>query len=214
MTAVTVASAGATHCRTRPAQRTPLPTRPRPRSAGDNPPSCTFVAAVVDGPLAVAGWVGDSRAYWLADDGVAELLTVDDSWAAEQIAAGTPRAVAEAGPQAHAITRWLGADSPDIDARVSTTTADGPGWLVVCSDGLWNYCSAPDDLGTLVADTAKTHPTPVALAEALVDWANEQGGHDNVTVALARLEPDPAAAPVSESDQPTGSTEPPREGAS
>ena len=34
-----------------------------------NPASCTFVAAVVDGPLLVVGWVGDSRAYWLPDAG-------------------------------------------------------------------------------------------------------------------------------------------------
>ncbi len=28
---------------------------------------------------------------------------------------------------------------------------------------------------------------PVVLAQALVDFANEQGGRDNITVALARL---------------------------
>ena len=29
----------------------------------------------------------------------------------------------------------------------------------------------------------------MALAGALVDWANAQGGHDNITVALARYDP-------------------------
>ena len=38
-------------------------------SGPGNPASCTFVAAVVDGPLLVVGWVGDSRAYWLPDVG-------------------------------------------------------------------------------------------------------------------------------------------------
>ena len=33
------------------------------------PPSCTFVAAVADGDLIAVAWCGDSRAYWLADDG-------------------------------------------------------------------------------------------------------------------------------------------------
>ena len=153
----------------------------------DNPPSSTFVAAVADGAVIVAAWVGDSRAYWLPDDGPAEQLSVDDSWASEQIAAGVPREVAEAGPKAHAITKWLGIDSPDIDASTTTTVATAPGWLLVCSDGLWNYCSAAEDLRAL----ASKQPTdPLARAEALVEWANEQGGHDNITVTLARITPE------------------------
>jgi serine/threonine protein phosphatase PrpC len=144
------------------------------------PPSCTFVAAVVDGPLVVAGWVGDSRAYWIPDHGTAHQLSVDDSWAHELMAMGTPRHVAENAPQAHAITRWLGPDSTD---PVSS------GWVLVCSDGLWNYCSPADDLVHLVRSTqATTGPDPQALAAALVRWANAQGGRDNITVTLARFE--------------------------
>jgi serine/threonine protein phosphatase PrpC len=153
----------------------------------DNPPSSTFVAAVADGSVIVAAWVGDSRAYWLPDAGPAEQLSVDDSWASVQIAAGVPRDEAEAGPKAHAITKWLGIDSPDIDASTSTTIATTPGWLLVCSDGLWNYCSSADDLRALAA---KQPADPLARAEALVDWANEQGGHDNITVTLARITPE------------------------
>jgi serine/threonine protein phosphatase PrpC len=150
----------------------------------ENPPSCTFVAAVVDGDVIVAAWVGDSRAYWLPDDGPAEQLTVDDSWATEQVRVGVPREVAEADPKAHAITKWLGIDSPEVDASTSATVASGPGWLLVCSDGLWNYCSDADDLRLLVG---RQPPEPPARAEALIDWANEQGGHDNITVTLARI---------------------------
>jgi serine/threonine protein phosphatase PrpC len=151
----------------------------------DNPPSCTFVAAVTDGELIVTGCVGDSRAYWLPDGGAAEQLSVDDSWATEQIAAGVAREVAEAGPRGHAITRWLGVDSPEVDASVATTTVTSPGWLLVCSDGLWNYASAAADLAALVASMPDQNPLP--LGEALVAWANAQGGHDNITVTLARL---------------------------
>ncbi len=42
---------------------------------------------------------------------------------------------------------------------------------------------------------------PLALAEALTAWANEQGGHDNITVTLARIVPASA-----EAAQPTAST--------
>jgi len=88
--------------------------------------------------------------------------------------------------------------------------------VLVCSDGLWNYCSEAEDLAALVrrcaavrspslapAGTASgvtaaepdPEPDPVAspvadplaLAEELVAWANAQGGHDNITVALARV---------------------------
>jgi serine/threonine protein phosphatase PrpC len=159
-----------------------------------NPPSCTFVGAIADGAVIVAGWVGDSRAYWLPDPGryepdsnPAQLLSVDDSWATEQIAAGVARDVAEADPKAHAITKWLGADSPAVDATTSATIATTSGWLLVCSDGLWNYCSGAEDLRRL---TAEQPSEALACAEALVKWANEQGGHDNITVALARIAPE------------------------
>ncbi|MFI2362865.1 protein phosphatase 2C domain-containing protein [Promicromonospora sp. NPDC019610] len=154
----------------------------------DDPPSCTFVAAVVDHDLIVAGWLGDSRVYWLPDEGPAEQLSVDDSWAQEMIAAGVPRAQAETSPQAHAITRWLGPDAADTDARCAATVPSGPGWLLVCSDGLWNYCSDAHQMGELVRRFAGCGE-PHAAASALVRWANAQGGRDNITAALARIAP-------------------------
>ncbi len=158
-----------------------------------NPASCTFVAAVLHGRELTVGWVGDSRAYWLPDASSARVLTVDDSFAAEQMAQGVPRAAAENGPQAHAITRWLGIDAPDHTPRTASLDLVGPGWLLVCSDGLWNYCSEPQDVAALVTGTSRTAGSePLPLAGALVDWANAQGGQDNITVALARVGPGPA----------------------
>ncbi|MBB5983072.1 protein phosphatase 2C domain-containing protein [Kribbella solani] len=153
-----------------------------------NPASCTFVAAVLEDGLLVAGNIGDSRAYWFPDAGEAVGLTTDDSWAAELIATGVSRAEAESGPHAHAITRWLGKDAPDHTPRTTTLQVTGPGWLLVCSDGLWNYCSEAAPLADLVRQTAAgTGGEPRATASALVDWANAQGGQDNITVALARI---------------------------
>lgn len=168
--------------------------------AGPNPPSCTFVAAVLgsahdaDGPpdtpstSAVVAWIGDSRAYWFPDAGTPLQVSTDDSWAAEAMRLhGLSREEAERLPQAHAITRWLGADSPEGPPRTAVVDVTAPGWLMLCSDGLWNYCSAPEDLAALLAATAgRVGTEPVALCEALTAWANEQGGHDNITVALAR----------------------------
>jgi serine/threonine protein phosphatase PrpC len=152
------------------------------------PPSCTFVAAVVDGPTVVAGWLGDSRAYWIGDEGGSHQISVDDSAANEMIARGIPRARAEASREGHAITRWLGPDSETVVPQTATTRAQGPGWVLVCSDGLWNYCSEADDVADLLHGAAqKVGSSPDAIAAELVRWANEQGGHDNITATLARV---------------------------
>jgi serine/threonine protein phosphatase PrpC len=155
-------------------------------AGGTDSPSCTFAAGVLDGSLAVWGLVGDSRVYWIPDAGEPRQLGVDDSVAEERIAAGTARELAESGPQGHAITRWLGADSPDATARTGSIAVEGPGWLLVCSDGLWNYASEAAALRDVVARTVVDASSPRPLAEALVAWACEQGGRDNISVALAR----------------------------
>jgi serine/threonine protein phosphatase PrpC len=154
------------------------------------PPSCTFVAAVVSEELITVAWCGDSRAYWLPDTGEARQLTVDHSLGTELLASGESRAQAEADPAFHTITRWLGADSVDHSPEFASQTIDGAGWLLVCSDGLWNYASALPEMRTLLSDlSAGAGTDPVPLAAALVDWANAAGGHDNITAALARCDP-------------------------
>lgn len=153
-------------------------------------PSCTYVAAVVDGDLVVVASVGDSRAYWLPDGGRGVRLSIDDSWAQEMTELGMPASQVEDSPHAHAITRWLGADAPELKPRTDTVTVTSPGWLLLCSDGLWNYCSPADDVKELVRTTAEglgAGATPTDIAGAMVAWANAQGGRDNVTVVLSRL---------------------------
>ena len=153
--------------------------------------SCTFAAAVVEDNLIVFGNVGDSRVYWIPDrgsPGEPQELSLDDSVAQVRIAMGVPRAEAENGPQAHAITKWLGRDSPDFVPRTGSIEAIGPGWLLVCSDGLWNYVSEASELQALIAELSDADADPLALSSALVSWANDQGGKDNISVALARIE--------------------------
>jgi serine/threonine protein phosphatase PrpC len=165
--------------------------------ATDNPPSCTYVAAVLDAPVLAVAWEGDSGAYWCGDDGVATQISIDDSWASGEIAHGVSRKVAEADARAHAITRWLGVDSPGGDPGFASMTVTGAGWILVCSDGLWNYCSEAAELRDLLREkAAAANGDPLAAADALVAWANEQGGHDNITAALARTESTEPTAPT------------------
>lgn len=157
-----------------------------------NAASCTFAAAVVVDDRIYWASLGDSRVYFLGADSVVQLST-DDSVAEELIRAGSTRHAAENGPQAHAITRWLGRDSDDIVPRTGVHPVRAEGWLVVCSDGLWNYASEPTTLGARLADAAAEGGTPTQIAGRMVRWANGQGGKDNVTVALARVQPLSAA---------------------
>lgn len=171
--------------------------------ASTNVASCTLSAAVVDRGFVSWANIGDSRVYWIADPpdagsavrrvGGSAQLSVDDSVAQARIAMGVAREDAENGPGAHAITKWLGRDAPDLAPDTGTMKVPGPGWLLVCSDGLWNYASDASALEALVADLlTRSGGTPgrsttLALSEALCRWACEQGGKDNVTAALARF---------------------------
>lgn len=153
------------------------------------PGACTWAAVVVSGPIVWHAAIGDSRAYFIPDAGDPCMLTRDDSMAELLIESGMSRAEAESTPVAHTITRWLGADAPDLDPHAARIVDPGSGWLVVCSDGLWNYASAEEDFAEVLRRTLQRLGTaePLAVAEGLVAWANEQGGEDNITVALARL---------------------------
>lgn len=180
-----------------------------------SPASCTLAIGMVSGRQLLAASLGDSRVYWLPDQGAAVLLSTDDSMAQEQIAAGVQREVAETGLHSHVITKWLGRDAPDLTPSISSTVAESSGWLLVCSDGLWNYSSDPEQMAQLVAHYAGSAAEPLDLARALVDWANEQGGHDNITAALARIEApavepvaEPAAPAAADLDTPTTRTRP------
>ncbi|HEY2672349.1 MAG TPA: protein phosphatase 2C domain-containing protein [Rugosimonospora sp.] len=147
---------------------------------GNNPPSCTFVAGVVTADSVSVGWVGDSRAYWLPDRGAEPaVLTTDDSLAGQLAAAGVPVAQASQGAHAGALVRWLGADAGDPTPHLVTIRPDGPGRLLVCSDGLFRYRPEPAELAA-----ATPAGTPIDVARCLVQLALDAGGQDNVTVAV------------------------------
>ncbi|MFI0259978.1 protein phosphatase 2C domain-containing protein [Streptomyces sp. NPDC017056] len=150
-----------------------------------NAPACTIVGTVVGGGLLVVGWVGDSRAYWIPDDRSAApvRLTEDDSWAAQMVANNLmSEAEAYADDRAHAITGWLGADAYELEPHTASFKPDGPGVVVVCTDGLWNYAEAAAQLAAVLP--ADAHARPLHSARTLVAHALAGGGHDNVTVAV------------------------------
>ncbi len=148
-------------------------------------PSSTYVSAVLARGTLTVGWVGDSRAYWLAAGGdtPSRLLTTDDTVAAQLVAAGMAAEDADRVYNAHALSSWIGADAREVRPHVMTMSPAGPGAVVLCSDGLWNYLPEADDL----AAKLPTHAGQVRALTAATDLtalALELGGHDNITVVV------------------------------
>ncbi|MBF1999767.1 MAG: protein phosphatase 2C domain-containing protein [Synechococcales cyanobacterium M58_A2018_015] len=163
-----------------------------------DPPSTTGVAAIVQAGMATIGWLGDSRAYWVparradraaagqgADHSAAQQLTEDDSWINTQAREGQGAEASEAS-HAHVITRWLGADAPNSNPSILTVHLRDPGYLILCSDGLWNYLQDAAHLANLLASAMQANANSGAaeLAQHLVNYARSQGGYDNITVAI------------------------------
>ncbi len=150
----------------------------------------TFVSAVASGYEVTLCWLGDSRAYWLAQqEAESRQLTLDDSVAGGMVAAGLAnQAEAMASPHAHVLTRWLGgeapdlADDPDRAPHVERYTPPGAGALLVCSDGLWNYLPEAADLAKLALPKALNDPLGAAVD--MVKFAVDAGGADNITAVL------------------------------
>jgi serine/threonine protein phosphatase PrpC len=147
-------------------------------------PSATYISAVVGSDAVTVCWLGDSRAYWLSTGPDTARLSTDDSLAEEMVARGAmSEAEALASPQAHVITRWLGVDLADPQPHVVRFEPPGPGVVLVCSDGLWNYRPEAPGLAELALPAALTDP--LGAAAELVKFALDAGGMDNITAVLA-----------------------------
>jgi protein phosphatase len=155
--------------------------------------STCAIAWIIDNKLHTA-YVGDSRIY-LIRGGRIQQLTTDHSWVQEAIEKGilTPE-MAREHPNVHVIRRYLGSPvPPEPDFRMNLFNGEAADHsennqgtilkpndvLLLCSDGLtdlvWN-----DEILEIV----RTRPNLKEASRALVDLANDRGGHDNITVVL------------------------------
>jgi protein phosphatase len=149
----------------------------------------TLTTAMLDGQCVAVGHVGDSRLY-LYRDGTLERMTRDHSLVEEFVRQGklTPEQ-AEKHPQRSVITRALG---PEGTVEVDTfriPAREGDVYLL-CSDGLSGMVS-DDDLAAILGEGRPLDQTAASLVEA----ANENGGRDNITAVLFRLEDDGSGDP-------------------
>jgi len=159
----------------------------------DGAPSTTCVVAVALGTSVLVASLGDSRAYWIPQSGEERLLTTDDS-EPEALLALQAAVPGRATPLTRHLTRWIGADDSGAPPRVHLLEVDGPGVLLLCTDGLWQYFDRPGALAALVASDSTAPSSALDVAHRLVAAALSAGGGDNVTAAVLPLDPGPTVA--------------------
>lgn len=131
-------------------------------------------------PRAFVVHVGDSRAYRYRD-GKFERLTSDQTFAQMMVESGAlSRASAEMSPLKHVL--WSALGSSEAVPEVLVTDVTRRGVVLLCTDGLTGHVSDQEIEAHLASCTSAE-----ATCHALIDLALQRGGHDNVTVVVARV---------------------------
>lgn len=148
-------------------------------------PHSTLAALVVQPHRADWAHVGDSRIYRFRD-GKLVGRTTDHSYVEQLVTEGKlDRKGASSHRLSNLLTHALGTNKqPSIDfGSVDALTAGDT--FLLCSDGLWHYFTEIE-----LAMLLETYP-PRKASERLIHIARERadGGGDNCTLAIVRMEP-------------------------
>jgi len=150
-------------------------------------------AWIIENKLYTA-YVGDSRIYLLRGKFI-QRLTIDHTWVQEAYEKGIITAEQmHDHPNLHVIRRYLGGIRlPEVDFRLriddsesNEESENNQGFhleagdtILLCSDGLTDLVW-DDEIQKII----RTKKDMKSAVEALVNLANERGGHDNITVVL------------------------------
>ncbi len=142
------------------------------------------VALIYENHLLVSN-IGDSRAYLLNDNHIAQ-LTVDQTLVQRLVDSGaiTPEA-ARIHPQRNVILEAVGT-SETIAPEFYEVKLSG-GRVLLCSDGLSGEVE-----DARILETVQASGSVAEAAEALVRQANAAGGRDNISVVLLSVQQDSA----------------------
>lgn len=142
----------------------------------------TLTAALVLGQQVTVAHVGDSRAYFVFPDGRIEPITRDHSLVKrlEELGHITPEEAVNY-PHRNVLYRALG-QGEVLDPDIFTVTFPQPGYLMICSDGLWGVVAEQDIVRSIV-----DAPNLQRACQNLVAAANTAGGPDNISVVLAQI---------------------------
>jgi PPM family protein phosphatase len=127
--------------------------------------------------------VGDSRSY-IFRDGELRAITRDHSLVARLVEAGQldPDDV-YTHPKRNLIYRSLGTERDDLEVDLFEEALQPGDLLLLCSDGLWEKVRSPETVQILAAT-----PDLREACSRLTDLANANGGEDNITLVLARVD--------------------------
>ncbi|MCE2720308.1 MAG: PP2C family protein-serine/threonine phosphatase [Dolichospermum sp.] len=140
------------------------------------------VVVIRPGESPVCGHVGDSRLYRLRKSQLQQ-ITEDHTWIAKALKIGdiTPDE-ARVHPYRHVLSNCLGREDLN-QISVQPLDLEQGDRLLLCSDGLTEEL-VDDKIASYLQGT----PSLKIAAASLVAAANEEGGHDNITVVLVSVE--------------------------
>jgi len=144
----------------------------------------TLTAVVFQGSDMYHAHVGDSRGYSIFANQITQ-FTEDHSYVASLVKAGAISAEeALTHPEGNIITRAIGFQE-DLKVDTSSTPAriHKDQFVLLCCDGL--YKEVPDNE---ILATVYEFSDPDAISKKLIEKANANGGHDNITVLVARID--------------------------
>ena len=145
----------------------------------------TLTMAYVIWPTMYVVHAGDSRCYLLRDENLKQ-LTSDHTVTQQLIESGMPADAAAKSPWNNVLYNALGAGGSSVNSEIHKIQLQPGDMLLLCSDGLNRHVSDNE-----IRQVLQTELEPVECCRSLIDLANLRGGHDNVTVIVAKLlEPD------------------------
>ena len=144
----------------------------------------TMTAVVFQGDKMYSAHVGDSRGYNICDNKISQ-FTKDHSYVASLVKAGViTEEEAETHPEKNIITRAIGI-GPDLKVDVSMIKQNVKKgqYVLICCDGLHGLVSDGE-----ISNAVYEYKEPDVICEKLINKANENGGTDNITVMVARVD--------------------------
>jgi serine/threonine protein phosphatase PrpC len=142
----------------------------------------TLVALLASGERVALAHVGDSRAYLIRGEHF-RLLTDDHSLVGELLRRNEiSEEDAREHPHRHILTRALGV-RPSVQGDLIEMTPHNGDVFALLSDGLTNHVRDEE-----IAIAVNASPDLQVVCDSLVNFANDRGGSDNITVVLVRCE--------------------------
>jgi serine/threonine protein phosphatase PrpC len=142
----------------------------------------TLTAALVLGQQVTIAHIGDSRAYAVYPDRRIQSITRDHSLVKRLEELGhLSKDEAANFPHRNVLIRALG-QGESLEADIFTVPFPQPGYLMLCSDGLWGVVN-DQDISHAIVESPSLHRACQNLLEA----ANIAGGPDNISVILVQL---------------------------